>query len=132
MVYICPMGQEIIFLKEKIKITDNGFKQTKRLYHAHDCSGCSRKECCHNRQGNRIIEVNPKLNHYKSIIRERLTSERGKKYRSQRPVDFEAVFGIIKGNKNYRRFLLRGIEKVEIEVGLLALSHNLSKIASRN
>jgi transposase len=130
--YICPMGQEMTFLKEKIKITDNGFKQTKRLYQAHDCSGCSRKECCHNRQGNRIIEVNPKLNHYKSIIRERLTSERGRKYRSQRPVDVEAVFGIIKGNKNYRKFLLRGLEKVEIEVGLLALSHNVSKLAARN
>ncbi len=130
--YICPMGQQMTFLKEKIRITDNGFKQIKRLYQAHDCSGCLRKEGCHNRQGNRIIEVNPKLNHYKSIIRERLTSERGRKYRSQRPVDVEAVFGIIKGNKNYRKFLLRGIEKVEIEVGLLALSHNLSKIAARN
>jgi len=130
--YICPMGQEMTFLKEKIKITDNGFKQTKRLYQAHDCSGCPRKECCHNRQGNRIIEVNPKLNHYKSIIREKLTSERGRKYRSQRPVDVEAVFGIIKGNKNYRKFLLRGLEKVEIEVGLLALSHNLSKLAASN
>ena len=48
------------------------------------------------------------------------------------PVDVEAVFGIIKGNRNYRKFLLRGLEKVEIEVGLLALSHNLSKIASSN
>jgi len=130
--YICPMGQKMTFLKEKIRITDNGFKQTKRLYQAHDCNDCLRKECCHNRQGNRIIEVNTKLNHYKSIIRERLTSERGRKYRSQRPVDVEAVFGIIKWNKNYRKFLLRGIEKVEIEVGLLALSHNLSKIATRN
>jgi len=36
------------------------------------------------------------------------------------------------GNRNYRKFLLRGIEKVETEVGLLALSHNLSKIAARN
>jgi transposase len=130
--YTCPMGQQMNFLKEKIKITDNGFKQTKRLYQAHDCGGCPRKECCHNRQGNRIIEVNPKLNHYKSIIRERLTSKRGIKYRSQRPVDVEAVFGIIKGNRNYRKFLLRGLEKVEIEIGLLALSHNLSKIAARN
>jgi hypothetical protein len=49
-----------------------------------------------------------------------------------RPVDVEAVFGIIKWNRNYRKFLLRGLEKVEIEVGLLALSHNLSKIAARN
>ena len=129
--YICPMGQQMAFLKEKNKITDNGFKQTKRLYQAQDCQHCSKRESCHNRQGNRIIEINPKLNHYKSIIRERLTSEKGLKYRKKRPADVEAVFGIIKGNKNYRKFLLRGLEKVEIEVGLLALSHNLRKIAAK-
>ncbi len=61
-----------------------------------------------------------------------MTSEKGRKYRSRRPVDVEAVFGIIKGNKNYRKFLLRGPDKVEIEVGLLALAHNLSKMAAKN
>ncbi len=35
-------------------------------------------------------------------------------YRSQSPADVKAVFGIIKGNRNYRKFLLRGLEKVEI------------------
>ena len=90
------------------------------------------RETCHKSTGNRTIEVNQKLNHYKSIIKERLTSERGIKYRSQRPVDVEAVFGIIKGNRHYRKFLLRGLEKVEIEAGLLALAHNLGKVAARN
>jgi len=126
------MGQQMNFIKEKIKITDNGFRQTKRLYQANNCNGCPVRDTCNKSKANRIIEINERLNHYKSIIRERLTSERGKKYRSQRPVDVEAVFGIIKGNKNYRKFLLRGLEKVEIEVGLLALSHNLRKIAARN
>ena len=126
------MGQKMNFIKEKIRVTDNGFRQVKRLYQAKNCNGCPVRDICNKSKVNRIIEINEKLNHYKSIIRERLTSERGRKYRSQRPVDVEAVFGIIKWNKNYRKFLLRGLEKVEIEVGLLALSHNLSKIAARN
>jgi hypothetical protein len=42
----------------------------------------------------------------------------------------EAVFGLFKGNKSFRRFHLRGIEKVEVEWGLLAIAHNLSKIAA--
>jgi transposase len=130
--YTCPMGQQMNFIKEKIKITDNGFRQIKRLYQAQNCNGCQMRDVCNKSKGNRIIEVNKRLNHYKSIIRERLTSERGIKYRSQRPVDVEAVFGIIKGNRNYRKFLLRGMEKVEIETGLLALAHNLSKMASKN
>jgi len=130
--YTCPMGQQMNFIKEKIKYTDNGFSQTKRVYQAKKCNGCPMRDACNKSKGNRTIEINARLNHYKSIIRKRLTSERGRKYRSQRPVDVEAVFGIIKGNRNYRKFLLRGLEKVEIEAGLLALAHNLSKIATRN
>jgi hypothetical protein len=130
--YTCPEGVKMAFLREEIKGTDNGFKQTKRLYQAHSCKGCPVRDQCHKQKGNRIIEVNPNLNWHKSVIRRRLNSERGRRYRSQRPADVEAVFGIIKGNRNYRKFLLRGIENVEIEIGLLALAHNLSKIASRN
>jgi transposase len=130
--YTCPMGQQMNFIKEKTKITDNGFSQIKRLYQAQNCNGCPMRDACNKSKGNRTIEINERLNRYKSIIRERLTSERGIKYRSQRPVDVEAVFGIIKGNRNYRKFLLRGLEKVDIEVGLLALAHNLSKLAARN
>ena len=130
--YTCPAGQKMNFIREEIKRTDNGFKQTRRIYRAQKCEGCHLRTQCHNQKGNRIIGINHNLNNYKSIIRERLNGERGRKYRSQRPVDVEAVFGIIKGNRNYRKFLLRGLEKVEIEVGLLALAHNLSKIAAKN
>ena len=130
--YTCPDGRKMSFVKGKVRITDNGFKQVKRIYQTQECSGCPMHEACNKCNRNRRIEVNPKLNHYKSIMRERLNSERGRKYRSQRPVDVEAVFGIIKGNRNHRKFLLRGLEKVEIEAGLLALAHNLGKLASKN
>ncbi len=130
--YTCPMGRKMNFTQEKVRISDNGFRQVTRLYQSQNCKGCPVREACNKSKGNRKIEINPRLAYYKSIIKERLTSERGRKYRSQRPVDVEAVFGIIKWNRNYRKFLLRGLEKVEIEAGLLALSHNLSKIAARN
>jgi transposase len=130
--YTCPSGQKMNFTREETQETDRRFKQTRRIYRAQNCSDCPIRSKCHTQKGNRIIGVNNNLNRHKSIIRERLNSERGKRYRSQRPVDVEAVFGIIKSNKNYRKFLLRGLEKVEIEAGLLALAHNLSKLAGRN
>ena len=130
--YICPSGQKMNFIREETQETDNRFKQTRRIYRAQNCNDCPLRSKCHTQKGNRIIGVNNNLNRHKTIIRERLNSERGKRYRSQRPVDVEAVFGIIKSNKNYRKFLLRGIEKVEIEAGLLALAHNLGKMASKN
>ena len=62
--------------------------------------------------------------------REKLLSDEGLKYRSQRPQDVEAVFGNLKNNKHFKRFHLRGLKKVEIEFGLLAIAHNLAKVAS--
>jgi transposase len=130
--YTCPQGHKMSFIGERIKITTNGFRQVKRIYQAKNCRSCPVRALCKKSKLNRRIEVNPSLNHYKSIIKERLNSERGIKYRSKRSVEVEPVFGMIKSNRNYRKFLLRGLEKVEIEAGLLSLAHNLSKIASSN
>jgi len=128
--YYCPMGQPMTFVREKTSKSEIGYQQTIRQYQAQNCKGCPMRGPCHKAKENRIIEVNPQLIRYKKIIRERLNSERGKQYRSQRPIEPEAVFGNIKNNHNYRRFLLRGIAKVEIEAGLLALAHNLAKMAN--
>lgn len=128
--YYCPMGQVMNFVKETVNITKTGYKQTKRHYQAQNCKGCPMRGVCHHKEGNRIIEVSPRLMRYKSIIRKRLNSEEGKTYRSRRPVDVEAVFGIIKNNHHYRRFRLRGMQKVEVETGLLSLAHNLRKMVN--
>ncbi|MEO1588867.1 MAG: transposase, partial [Bacteroidota bacterium] len=49
----------------------------------------------------------------------------------KRPCEIEAVFGILKQNRNFRRLSLRGLEKVEIEVGLHAVAHNFRKLAAK-
>jgi hypothetical protein len=38
------------------------------------------------------------------------------------------VFGQIKWNRQFKRFLLRGLDKVTIEFGLVAIAHNLMKL----
>ncbi|WP_420901883.1 transposase [Aneurinibacillus aneurinilyticus] len=40
------------------------------------------------------------------------------------------VFGHIKVNRSFRRFSLRGLEKVHTEFGIVDLVHNLLKVAS--
>jgi hypothetical protein len=130
--YICPMGNRLEYKGEKVRVSDNGFRQANKLYQAKHCSECPVRNMCTSSGYNKRIEINPRLNYYKSIVRERLTSERGIKYRSRRPADVEAVFGIIKSNKNYRKFLTRGLSKVEVETGILALAHNLGKLAKKN
>lgn len=57
-----------------------------------------------------------------------LESEEGKKLRRKRGYDVEPVIGDLKSNMGMRRFLLRGRDKVETEIGLSSLAHNLKKI----
>ena len=56
-------------------------------------------------------------------------SEQGKEHRRQRCVDVEGSFGQVKHNKGFRRFYLRGLEKIDIEIGLLVTSMNIAKRA---
>ncbi|WP_253944620.1 transposase [Paenibacillus sp. NEAU-GSW1] len=44
----------------------------------------------------------------------------------------ERVFGQIKNNRGFRRFLLRGLPKVGLEVGWLSLAHQLLKKAAKD
>jgi len=128
--FYCPMGQPMQYIGSRKYKSDLGYIQHYRQYQAKNCQGCPMRGPCHKRKGNRMVEVSPPLIRYKQQVREKLTSQTGLKYRSQRPVDVEAVFGNIKNNQNFKRFLLRGMEKTEIEAGLISLAHNLRKLAT--
>ena len=47
----------------------------------------------------------------------------------RRSVDVETIFGDIKRNWGFRRFLLRGLEKVDHEMRMVAMGHNIRKMA---
>ncbi len=128
--YVCPMGQHMDNIGSYKLKNKSGFEQTLTSYQAKNCNGCPLRGVCHNSKGNRIIEVNHNLNSYKQQARENLKSEEGIKHRKQRPQDVESVFGNIKHNKGFRRFMLRGKEKVAVEFGFVAIAHNLMKKAA--
>jgi hypothetical protein len=125
----CPMGQKMKFIGQTRRKTKAGFTQTYHLYKAQNCSLCNMRGACHKEMGNRIIAINKELNRYKQKARDKLLSDIGVQKRKQRPADVEAVFGNIKQNKKFKRFMLRGLEKIEIEVGLLSIAHNIAKMA---
>lgn len=127
--FYCPMGQKMTQIGTFNKTTENHFQQTITKYQAQNCEGCPIRGACHKQPTNRIIEVNMNLRLHKQKIREKLNSEEGIKYRKQRPQDVEATFGQIKSNHNFKRLRLKGLAKVEIEVGLACLAHNLRKKA---
>jgi hypothetical protein len=125
--YECPAGRRLSYHHTKLIKTQRGYRSSRRIYQAEDCHSCSLRSLCHKSKYNRRIAVSFRVNHYRKKARDLLDSEQGQFQRSRRPVEVEAVFGQLKNNRHFRRFMLRGLEKVHVEFGLVAMAHNLMK-----
>ncbi|WP_367390844.1 transposase [Lewinella sp. LCG006] len=125
-VYTCPAKHTLSFKSIKIDRTRN---KEYRQYRTTACKNCPFKDEC-----------TPKRSPYRTILREvrqalrdqmkqRLNIPEGKKMYNRRLHPIEAIFGHLKYNLGYTRFLLRGLEKVKAEFTLMCLANNLRKLA---
>jgi len=127
--YTCPNGRRLTYRGMGKKETDSGFPIEYQRYECESCKYCRKRSLCTTRaKGNRIIERNERWLRLKRKAKRILESEQYGELRKQRSVEVETVFGQIKGNQGYRRFLLRGMAKVSTEWGLLSLGYNLKQI----
>ena len=62
------------------------------------------------------------------VMQHRLSTKAGRALYALRKQTVEPVFGIIKAAMGFRRFSLRGLEKVRTEWTLVALSYNLKRL----
>ena len=126
---ICPAGKRLTYRYTFYRKTDNGYLGERRCYEAEDCTGCHLKTQCTKAKGNRRVEISFQLKAWRQQASQNLTSDDGKKLRSLRGVGGERVVGRLKENWGFRRLLLRGIEKVKTEFGLLCIAQNMAKLA---
>ena len=64
----------------------------------------------------------------KTRMARKIRSKKGSRIYAQRKAIVEPVNGQIKEARGLRRFLLRGLEKVDCEWHLIAATHNLLKL----
>lgn len=130
--FLCPQGKKIHFLQRVDRANRNGYIQHLKVYQSEGCKDCPVfKECRGDRakkDSNRKVFINEDLEVHKEKARQRLNSEEGVVKRATRSTDVETPFGDIKYNRGHRRFILRGLEKVNIEFLLLCIAHNLKKV----
>ena len=127
--FTCPAGHPMTYRETRPYKTRNGYLSERRFYEYDQCETCPLKPQCTKAKGNRRIQVSFKLRAYQQQARQNLLSERGVELRKKRAVDVETPFGNIKHNMGFRRFLLRGMKKVETEWGLVCMAHNMRKLA---
>jgi hypothetical protein len=127
-VLMCPAGRELSY-RQDVK-TGSG---TYRVYRAKGCKSCSfRNECVRAKgQSNRQILVGVTSELRQSMVK-RLSSDAGKEVYGLRKETVEPVFGQVKHNRHFDRFLLRGINGAGVETSLVFLAHNLFKCVRRS
>jgi len=129
--YECPQGKRLSYLYTKKYVTENGYETQRRVYGGAACQDCPVMAECTKSKYERRLSVGVELLKMKQAAHERLMSPRGREVRSQRPIEVEAVFARLKQNWGFRRFMLRGEEKVKTEWGILCIAHNIAKIAAQ-
>ncbi|MBF8297313.1 MAG: transposase [Bacteroidetes bacterium] len=127
--YRCPQGGVLTLKQVRTVASTNGYNSIARSYQCSNCHDCPVATQCKRGDGNRTIYVNPTLDAYRAQARTNLNSDVGFALRKQRGIDVEPPFGDIKFNQAYTRCRLRGQEKVNIEIGLLSIAHNIKKVA---
>ena len=130
--YTCPDGRKLKFRRESKKTTENGYVVATRYYSNDKCGRCPHKNKCHRSQkGYRTVRVNQVLNEYRPKVLEALTSETGVLLRMNRSIQVEGVFGVLKEDYGFRRFLTRGQVNIETQFFLLAFAFNIEKLSNR-
>ena len=127
--FVCPMGQHMERVGTAHTKTESGYRTLTGVYRAKNCEGCPlRWGCYKGKEPARTVKANHQLMRYKQQARDRLTSEKGLKHRSNRPIEPEAVFGQMKYDMQYKRFRHFGKDKVNMDFAFFATAFNIKKM----
>ncbi|OCZ55091.1 IS1182 family transposase, partial [Dehalobacter sp. TeCB1] len=119
-IYICPGKQELTYRKQTNK---NG--KIIRSYYTKGCKYCKiRSQCTENKTGREIQRWE-----HEEILEEmqKRLKENAEKYFLRRCLS-EHPFGTIKRTMNAAYLLMKGFEKVEVEISLIMLSYNIKRV----
>ena len=76
----------------------------------------------------KVLYVSKRFAAQREQMEEKINTEQGKLLRVNRSIQAEGAFAMVKEDMDFRRFLLRGSAKVEVEWTLLSLAYNLLKL----
>ena len=103
--------------------------QTYEVYGCDNCEGCPFRALCTKSEYGRMVQRNEHWLEQKAKVKELLSTDEYKRLMKKRSTECETVFGQIKGNLHFRRFYLRGNEKVATEWGLLMIGYDFKQLA---
>jgi len=121
--FTCPQGKALVFISNHTK-----HGHPTKTYRCADCRDCPfRAQCTDHASGLRHIEL--RVDHAEvRKIRDKLKTEIGKATYKKRKAIIEPIFGRWQHNWGVRRLRLRGLAGFSVELHLLAIAHNATKL----
>lgn len=130
--YFCPNGDVLHFAYSRTERTSSGYEAESRYYRNESCEGCPHYGKCHNSErGFREIRITPQFVENRKESLANILTDEGVLLRKNRSIQVEGVFGILKQDYNFRRFLVRGKRRIETQFFLLAFAFNVEKLKNR-
>ena len=126
--YTCQNGKKLKAVYQGKRKSKTGFESEITYYECESCEGCPHKKNCTRSKGNRKMQVSKKFIEQRKRSLANITSPMGILLRTNRSIQAEGAFGVIKENYKFRQFLLRGNKKVKTEVTLIAMAYNINKL----
>lgn len=125
--YTCRNEKKIRAVYEGTRKSKSGFESVVTYYECEDCSDCPHKKSCTRAKGNRKMQVSKNFIRQRQESLQRITSTQGKLLRTNRSIQSEGAFGVVKQDYGFVRFLHRGSPKVFMEILLVAMGYNVNK-----
>ena len=125
--YTCQNEKKLRVVYVGKRKSKSGFESEITYYECEGCGGCPNKKSCTRAKGNRKISLSKKFIEQRKQSLENIKSPLGILLRTNRSIQSEGAFGVIKENYKFRQFLLRGNKKVSTEITLLAIAYNINK-----
>lgn len=129
--YTCQNNKKLRVMYTGKRKSKSGFISDITYYECENCKGCSYKNTCTKAKENRKISVSKKFIAQREKSLKGITSPLGVLLRTNRSIQVEGAFGVIKQNYNFRQFLLRGNKKVYTEILLITFAYNINKLHNK-
>ena len=138
-IYICKNAKKLTADYVKRSKSKTGYVSEKTIYKCEDCTGCPYKSECI--KGNncktpleariKTLQVAKTFLKYRQEDLERILSDDGILFRTNRSIQAEGSFGDLKQDMQFRRYLSKGTTNVLAESTLLAMARNMNKLHNK-
>ena len=127
--FVCAGGRKLYFHRASARKTGSVFT-TCNYYRCPNCFGCPfHQQCIKSKDPDycKEIKVCEEFSQCRKQALQQLVTERGTLLRMNRSIQVEGAFGVLKSNRKFKRFLMRGKTNISLELFLLCLAFDLKK-----